>query len=160
MQKQLLDRINQQIQLELDSANIYLAMSIYFDAQGWSGFAHWMYRQCEEEREHAKEMIDFVVTRGATPAIGTFAPVSTDFNGVISTFEAAYEHECKVSNSINEVLALAIELKDYAAENFYRRFVDEQVEEEATVSGIVDKLKLANSEASFLIMDERLGARK
>ncbi len=160
IEKSLLKRINEQIKLELDSANIYLAMSIHFDAAGWSGFARWMYAQCEEERAHAKAIIDYVVTRGDAPEIGNPAPVKVKLDGVIPVFETAYEHECKVSKSINEIVALAIEKKDFATENFFRKFVDEQVEEEATVSDIVAKLKLATTEAAFMIMDERLGNRK
>lgn len=160
IEKNLLNRINQQIQLELDSAQIYLAMSIHFDAAGWSGFAKWMYAQCEEEREHAKQIIDYVVTRGERPTVMGVAEPKLTLEGVTPVFEMAYEHECKVSRSIDEIVALAIEKKDYATENFFRTFVNEQVEEEATVSAIVDKLKLASSEASFLIMDAKLGERQ
>lgn len=160
IEKNLLKKINEQIKLELDSAHIYLAMSIHFDAAGWAGFARWMYVQCQEEREHAKQLIDYVITRGEKPEIGAVADPKVKLDGVIPVFEMAYEHECKVSKSINEIVALAIEKKDFATENFFRTFVNEQVEEEATVAGIVDKLKLASSEASFLIMDARLGERK
>ena len=54
----------------------------------------------------------------------------------------------------------AIAEKDRATENMLRWFVDEQVEEEATVDEIIHKLKMVGDSGSGLYMfDRELAAR-
>ena len=160
IKEELLEMINLQIKREFDSANIYLAMAIDMADKGWDGFANWMFKQADEEIQHAREMIHYVLTRGEKPELRRQDEIGSIKEGVIPMFEAAYDHECFISRSINEIVTKARDLQDYATEGFFKTFVREQVEEEDTVAGIVAKLKLGNSEAGFLVINGQLGQRQ
>jgi ferritin len=133
-------------------------MAYFFKREGWDGFAHWMELQAVEEREHATKMGDFLVDRGGTVKLQMIDVVPEGWGSPLEVFEHTYSHECKVSKMIDGIVALAIAEKDYATENFFRTFVDEQVEEEATASGIVDKLRKVGDTGVFFI-DSQLGKR-
>ena len=150
--------INDQITAELWSSNLYLQMAYFFKKEGWDGFAHWMELQAVEEREHATKMGDFLVDRGGTVKLQMIDVVPEGWGSPLEVFEHTYSHECKVSKMIDGIVTLAIAEKDYATENFFRTFVDEQVEEEATASGIVDKLKKVGDTGVFFL-DSQLGKR-
>lgn len=151
--------INDQITAELWSSQLYLQMAYFLKAKGWDGFSHWMQLQALEEREHATKMADYMTDRGGTVKLQMIDVVPEGWGSVLEIFEHAYSHECKVSKMIDNLVKLSQEENDYATENFYRTFVDEQVEEEATASGIVDKLKKAGDTGIFFL-DSELGSRK
>ena len=151
--------INDQITAELWSSNLYLQMSYFLKHQGWEGFAHWMLMHSNEEREHATRMADYLIERGGKVKINMVNLVPEGWGSVLEVFEHSYKQECMVSNMINKIVLHAIEQQDFATENFFRQFVDEQVEEEALFSGIVEKLKAAG-DAGLLFMDAQLGKRK
>ena len=150
--------INDQITAELWSSNLYLQMAYFFKREGWDGFAHWMELQAVEEREHATKMGDFLVERGGTVKLQMIDVVPEGWGSPLEVFEHTYSHECRVSRMIDGIVTLSIAEKDYAAENFFRTFVDEQVEEEATASGIVDKIKKVG-ETGLFFLDSQLGKR-
>ena len=174
--------INDKITAELWSSNLYLQMAYFFKREGWDGFAHWMELQAVEEREHATKMGDFLVERGGTVKLQMIDVVPEGWGSPLEVFEHTYSHECRVSRMIDGIVTLAIAEKDYAAENFFRTFVDEQefdrlgvfasspeedtpaaimdeqVEEEATASGIVDKIKKVG-ETGLFFLDSQLGKR-
>lgn len=160
IKKEVLKVINDQITREYESAFLYKQMSLDMATQGWEGFAHWFHLQYREELEHAEEMINYVISRGETPVMHDIKMTDLNLKGVIAYFEMAYDQECQVSQHIDDIVAVAQKENDYATENFYRRFVDEQVEEEETVAGIVDRLKLVKGDAGFLIIDGHLAARQ
>ena len=151
--------INDQITAELWSSNLYLQMSYFLKHQGWEGFAHWMLKHSNEERGHATRMADYLIERGGKVKINMVNLVPEGWGSVLEVFEHSYKQECMVSNMINKIVLHAIEQQDFATENFFRQFVDEQVEEEALFSGIVEKLKAAG-DAGLLFMDAQLGRRK
>ena len=151
--------INDQITAELWSSNLYLQMAYFFKKEGWDGFAHWMELQAVEEREHATKMGNFLVDRGGTVKLQMIDVVPEGWGSPLEVFEHTYSHECKVSKMIDGIVALAIAEKDYATENFFRTFVDEQVEEEALFAGIVDRMKSSGT-AGLLFMDKELGRRQ
>ena len=130
IKEKLQKAINDQITAEMWSSQLYLQMSYFLKHQGWDGYAHWMRLQAEEEREHATRMADYMSDRG----------------GIVKL------------QMIDRIVELTQEEKDYATENFFRRFVDEQVEEEATAEDIVEKLKRAK-DSGIVLLDSKLGAR-
>lgn len=160
IKKEILDMINEQIKLEYESAFIYKKMSLMLSARGWAGLSLWMHKQYQEEIQHAEEMIEFVLSRGENPELSDIKMPVLSLKSVIDFFQKSYEHECLVSDRINKIVAASIEYQEYATENFFRKFVDEQVEEEATVSGILDRMKIAKDESSFLFLDAELGKRQ
>ena len=150
--------INDQITAELWSSNLYLQMSYFLKHQGWDGFAHWMKIHSDEEREHATKMADFLTDRGGQVKLNMVNLVPEGWGSVLEVFEHSLEQEKMVSKMIDKIVLLAIEEQDFATENFFRTFVDEQVEEEALFGGIVDKLKRAG-ESGLLFLDSSLGKR-
>lgn len=153
------DAINAQITREIWSANLYLSMAFYLDKEGFSGFATWMKKQSQEEMEHAYTMADYVIKRGGTAKFGQIEAVPTEWTTPLSVFENVYEHECKVSRWIDELVDVAASEKDKASQDFLWGFVREQVEEEATASGIVDRIKKMGNSAIYNL-DEHYGQRK
>lgn len=150
--------VNDQIAAELWSSNLYLQMSYFLKNQGWDGFAHWLRVHAEEEREHATRMADYMTDRGGAVKLQMINVVPEGWGTVAEVFEHSLEQEKMVSKMIDRIVLLAIEEQDFATENFFRTFVDEQVEEEALFGGIVDKLKRAG-ESGLLFLDATLGKR-
>ena len=156
--EKLQNALNEQITAEMWSANLYLSMSFYFEREGFNGFAHWMKKQSQEEMEHAYAMAHYVMERGGGAKVNKIDVVPDGWGTPLEVFEHVYRHECHVSKLIDGLLELAQAEKDYATQNFLWGFVKEQVEEEATAQGIVDKLKKAGENGIFYV-DAQLGGR-
>ena len=157
--EKLQNAMNKQITAELWSANLYLSMAFYFQKEGFDGFAHWMLKQSEEEKEHACTMAAYMAKRNGTPKVEKIDVVPQGWGSPLEVFEHVYKHECHVSELINELVDVASAEKDKATQDFLWGFVREQVEEEATALSIVEKLKRAG-DAGVLFVDARLGERK
>lgn len=151
--------VNDQITAELWSSNLYLQMSYYLKHLGWEGFAHWMKCHSDEEREHATRMADYLTDRGGQVRLKMVNLVPEGWGSVLEIFEHSLSQEKMVSKMIDKIVALTIEEKDYATENFFRTFVDEQVEEEALFEGIVDRMR-TGGDSSLPLMDAQLGKRR
>jgi len=154
------EALNKQLNAELFSSYLYLSMSAWFESTNSPGMANWMRIQAQEELTHAMKFFDFIHERdGKVTLVQVDAP-KTAWDSPLDAFQAAYEHECKVSGLINGLVDLALQESDHAANAFLQWFVSEQVEEEASALGIVDKLKLVgdNSVALFMV-DGELGQR-
>ena len=159
LNQKLQDALNGQIVAEMWSANLYMSMSFYFEKEGFSGFATWLKKQAAEETEHAYSFADYIIKRGGTAVVGQLDAVPTTWDSPLSAFEHVYAHECAVSAAIDKLLDMAQECNDKATQDFLWSFVREQVEEEATASGIVDRIKRMGDSAIFNL-DQQYGARK
>ena len=159
LSENLVKAFNAQINAEMWSSNLYLSMSVYFAQNGYDGMASWMRAQSKEELDHAYEMIDFVIKRNENVEIGQINVVPTAWGSVLEVFEHVYQHECHVSKLIDDLLDVAIKENDKAAQNFINKFVNEQVEEEATAQTIVDRIKMMNGH-NLIYLDDKLGDRK
>lgn len=157
--QKLQDAINDQIAAEMWSSNLYLAMSFYFEKEGFSGFANWMKKQSQEELQHAYDMADFLMKRGGNAKISKIDAVPHGWGSPLEVFEHVYKHECHVSSLIDILVSIAHEEKDNATQDFFWKYVREQVEEEATAQSIVDKLRKAGDAGLFFI-DTQLCDRK
>lgn len=158
--EKLQDAINEQINRELYSGYLYLSMAAYFDSMNLPGFANFMRVQEEEERFHAMKFYDFLNERGGRVVLKKIAQPEVDFDSPVEVFELSLKHEQFVTKSINELMDLAIAENDHATKSFLNWYVDEQVEEEDTMDGIVNKLKLIGGKGhGMLMMDKELGAR-
>ena len=154
------DAINQQIVREIYSSNLYFCMSSYFASKNLNGFATWMHIQAMEEMTHAIKFFDYVNTRGGKATIGAIAAPPVEWESAYYTFLNAYQHEQNVTGWINDLVDLAMTEKDHATYNMLQWFVNEQVEEEANSSLIVDKLKLiGNDSSAIFFLDNELGKR-
>ena len=145
---------------ELYSANLYLAMSAYCESKAFKGFGHWLRVQYQEELAHAGKFVDQLVARGGQLAVGAVPAPPKEFGPPLQLFEAVLAHERRVTESLNRFYALADAEKDSATHVFLQWFVTEQVEEEAMVSEIVDKLRMVGEKSSAaLYLDKEYGKR-
>jgi len=158
--KKLEKALNEQINAEFYSAYLYLSMSAYLTDVSLTGFANWMRVQFEEEKFHAMKIYDFVLDRGGKVKLKAIEAPKHKWNNIIDVFEDVLKHEQHVTSLINELMSLAIAEKDHATANFLQWFVDEQVEEEATVSDLLAQLKLVEGKGSGLFMLDREAAQR
>ena len=150
--------INDQITAELWSSNLYLSMAFSLKKEGWDGFANWMEKQALEEREHAITLANYLIKRGGDARVSMVDVVPEKWGSVLETFEHVYQHECHVSELVDKLVDVAAADRDKASQDFLWGFVREQVEEEATVLGIVEKIKKAGEQGLFFI-DAQLAKR-
>ena len=150
--------INEQIVAEMWSANLYMSMSFYLQKEGYEGCATWLKKQSQEELGHAYDMADYVIKRGGVAKVDKIDVVPQEWDGVLEVFENVYAHECNVSKMIEGLVKIASEDKDMASQDFLWGYVREQVEEEATAQGIVEKIRKAGKSA-LLFIDDKLGQR-
>lgn len=147
--------INEQINAELYSSYLYLSMCAYFSAEGFSGMANWMRIQAQEEVSHANKFFDYVNERGGRVLLKAIDAVPTQWDGAEAVFAAVREHEAHVTSLINKLMDVAIAENDHATKSFLQWFIDEQVEEEASVQEICDNLKLIKGNGHGLLMLDR-----
>ncbi len=160
MRKKIQDGFNKQINEELFSSYLYLSMSAHFESQNLKGMASWFRHQAGEEVEHAMKFLDFIHVRGGSVQLNQVAKPKAKWASPMAAFEDAYKHECKISKLIDKLVDLAVSEKDHAANAFLQWFVTEQVEEEDSTLGVVERLKLAgNNIGAILLIDKELGDR-
>jgi len=151
---------NNQINAELYSSYLYLAMAAYLHEANLPGFAHWMMIQAQEENFHAMKFYNYLVERGGRVRLDAIPKPPETWDSPLAVLLATQEHESKVTRSINSLMDLAITEKDHASTSFLRWFVDEQVEEEDSVQTLVQRLRLIGSDGGALyMMDRDLAAR-
>ena len=147
--------LNAQINAEMHSAYLYLSMSAWFQAKGLPGFSNWMKIQYQEELTHAMKFFNYVHERNGRVLLEPIAGVEQEFESIIDAFEKTLAHEQKVTSMINDLVDVAMAASDHATQSFLKWFVDEQVEEEATVQGILDDLRLINGQGNGLFLLNR-----
>jgi len=158
--KKMEKTFNEQINEELYSAYLYLSMVAYFESINLPGFANWMRVQTQEEIVHAMKFYDYINQRNGRVALTALADPQIEWKSPMDAFEAAYKHELHITDKINELVNLAIEEKDHAANMFLQWFVNEQVEEEKNPLDIIQKLKMIkDSSESLYMLDKELAAR-
>jgi ferritin len=154
------EALNKHANAEFYSSYLYLSMSAYFQSINLIGFAHWMRVQAREELAHAMKFYDHVIERGGRVSLQAVAAPTAQWDSPLAAFEDAYRHEQKVTGLINQLVDEAVQSKDHATNAFLQWFVSEQVEEEASVDAIVQKLKLVGGAPGGLFMiDHHLGER-
>ncbi|MCL2862008.1 MAG: ferritin [Firmicutes bacterium] len=160
LSKNLIKVLSDQINAEYYSAYLYLSMSTWADKEGLKGTAKWLFAQAQEEMAHGTRIYQYVLERGESPTFGIIEKPMTSFLSIQDIFIKTLEHEQKVTKMINEIATVAMKENDHACYQFLMWFVNEQVEEEASASDILDKLKLIGDNKSMLLtLDNELGTR-
>lgn len=160
LSEKLLTKLNEQITHEFFSAHYYLAMAAYFKKEDLDGFANFFLVQAEEERFHAMKFFDFIIDQGKEAVITGFKDPKRDFKSATEVFTLALEHEQLVSSLINDLMTIAQEDKHYSSISFLQWFVDEQVEEEATMGKLLNQVKRVGEEGhGILMLDRELASR-
>ncbi|MBU0680898.1 MAG: ferritin [Proteobacteria bacterium] len=156
----MVNAINEQINAEMYSAYFYLAMNSFFESKSLAGFSHWMRMQAQEEMLHAMKLYDYVNERGGQVVLEAIAKPPAQWNSPMEVLNDVLAHEQKVTGLINNLMNIALDERDHASGGFLQWFVSEQVEEEANVGAVVDKLKLIGTDTSGLfVLDQELGKR-
>lgn len=159
--KKMEDAVNAQMNEEMFSEYLYLAMAAYFASQDLEGFAHWMKRQAAEERSHAMKFHGFLFDRDGAAAFSAMKKPQASWASPLAAFEAAYAHEQYITDCIHRLHGLAEKEGDKATQAMLHWFVNEQVEEEASTLEVVNKLRMAGKSAEGLLMlDRELGKRE
>lgn len=160
MKKKMESALNKQINAEMYSSYLYLAMESYFQSISLGGFAKWMRGQVQEEMFHGMKIYDYVHERGGRAKFEAIAKPETEWASPLAAFEHILAHEQGVTELINDLIDVALDARDHAAKAFLDWFIIEQVEEEATVGGIVDRLRLIGDDSSGLfLLDSELSKR-
>jgi len=152
--------LNEQLNAEFYSSYFYLSMSAYFESKDLQGFAQWFRLQADEEYAHAMKIFDYVYQIGGEVKLMKIDGPKTNWDSFLEVFQDTFEHEQKVTKSINDLLELSYAEKDHATVNFLQWFVSEQVEEEATAMQNVKKMEMIGEDKAGLFMiDKELGGR-
>ena len=156
--EKLVKAFNDQVVAEFWSSNLYLQMAFYLKKEGWNGSANWMFKQAEEEKEHALKLADYAIKRGGEVKVGMIDVVPDGWGSLQDVFENVYEHECHVSKLIDDLAGVAEAENDRATREFLNWFIREQVEEEDSALEIVERLKKAGEAGAFFV-DAELAKR-
>jgi len=151
----MLAACNGQINAELYSAYLYVAMGAYLEDVDLAGGANWMRCQAQEELTHAGKFISYVTERDGRVILEAIEKPPVEWDSLQAVFAAVYEHEQKVSALINGLVTLAREEKDHMTENFLQWFVAEQVEEEASAKEVLRQIKITGGAGGGLLMIDR-----
>ncbi|MDY0064633.1 MAG: ferritin [Bacilli bacterium] len=159
MNEKMVKAMNKQLNFELESAHVYLAMQNYFAAMSLTGFEHWFNVQYKEEVEHAEKFMEYLNDRGERVEVTGFPSPKNEFGSVLEVLETSLNHEKEVTRRIHALMDLAMELKDYPSMSLLQWYVDEQVEEEANFSMLIDKVKMMDGKGLYML-DHELGKRE
>lgn len=151
----VLDALNKQIKLEGDSSQLYLAMASWAETKGLEGTANFLYSHADEERQHMLKLVKFVNERGGKAFVPQIEEPKQDFTTLKEVFTAILKHEIFVSESINEIVFLTFENKDFPTHNFLQWFVSEQIEEEKLARNVLDKLEMIGEDKGGLYLFDR-----
>lgn len=155
LSKTIEEALNKQIRIEAESSQVYLAMAVWAEVKGLEGISNFMYDQSDEEREHMLKLVKFVNERGGHALISELSAPSISFNSFKEMFELLLKHEIFVSESINELVHISLQEKDYATHNFLQWYVSEQIEEEAVARTILDKVNMIGDDKGGLYLFDR-----
>ncbi|WP_417363379.1 ferritin [Galbibacter sp.] len=153
--KKVEELLNKQITVEAESSQIYLAMACWAEVKGLQGVAQFMFAQSDEEREHMLKLVKFINERGGHAKISALKAPNVTFNSFKDMFQMLLDHEIFVSESINELVHLTLQEKDYSTHNFLQWYVAEQIEEEAMARTILDKINLIGDDKGGLYLFDR-----
>jgi ferritin len=152
--------LNKQLNAELYSGYLYLSMNAYFKTLNLDGFANWMYYQAQEELTHGMKFYDFINQRGGQVTLDLIEAPPASWDSPLAAFEATLAHEQKVTGLINDLMEVALTERDHATQIFLQWFVSEQVEEEESVGGVLEQLKLMGAAKGGLFMIDRELAKR
>lgn len=160
LSQQLHEALNAQINAEMWSAYLYLSMSVDAEAKGLKGVANWFYVQFQEEQDHARILMNYILSRDAEVRLQPIAEVRTSWDSPLEMFRDTLEHEQKVTAMINNLAAIAAGDKDYASSNMLVWFIDEQVEEEETAREMIGACEaVEGNKFGLYMLDKELAAR-
>ncbi len=155
LSEKMQEALNDQMKWEFYSEFLYLAMAGYLKSRSLDGFANWMMVQTQEEHAHAVMFFNYIADAGGRAEVRAFDQMENEYASVTDVFRKTVEHEKLVTRRINDLMALALEEKDFATAGFLDWFVREQVEEVASPQKILDQLEMTEEGGNALMMLDR-----
>ncbi len=156
LSKTIQEALNRQVKMEAESSQAYLAMASWAEIQpGLDGVTDFFYTQSDEERVHMLKLIRFINERGGFAVVPSLAQPNITFQSLQRVFEEFLKGELVVSESINEIVDLALKEKDFSTHNFLQWYVSEQVEEERLARTLNDKLELVGDDKGGIYLFDR-----
>ena len=155
MNKRVEKALNEQVEKEASSSQFYLSMASWAETQGLNGTSKFLYTHSDEERFHMLKLIKFINERGGSAIIPGLSVPKPTFKGVENVFQLLLDHELSVTESINNLVDICLQEKDYSTHNFIQWYVSEQLEEEALARTILDKIRLIGSDKGGLYLFDR-----
>ena len=160
LSQKLHDAINAQINAELWSAYLYLAMSLDAENKGYKGVANWFYVQFQEEQAHARIFMNYLNSRDAKVTLLPIEEVPATWNSILDMYKQTLEHEKKVTSLINNLAFIANEDRDFASINRLVWFIDEQVEEEESAREMIATVEaVEDNKYGMYMLDKELATR-
>lgn len=160
MNKRVEEAFNEQINEELFSSYVYLAMAAHFETKNLDGFTNWMKLQAQEEVQHAMRLFDHINRRGGRVVLKAIGEPPLEFGSPVEVFEKALAHEEHISACIHRLYGIAVDEKDYPAQMELQWFIEEQVEEEENTGRVVELLRMAgDNQGALLMLDRELAER-
>ena len=151
--------LNIQVEKEVYSSHLYLAMASWAETSGYSGVADWLYAQADEEKVHMLRLVRYINERDGKAIIPMVKQPPEDFPGLKDMFDMVLEHERFITASINEIVAVCVKENDFTTHNWIQWFVTEQIEEEKSARDIIDKLKLVGTNNLYMFDRDIMGMR-
>ena len=158
--QKVLDALNIQLNEELNSSYIYMAMAADFESKKWQGFSTWMKKQAEEEMIHVWKLYNFIFSRGGRAIFKGIKEPKEEYSDVRDIFEQALKHEEYITSCVEKLVLLTRQENDLATESLLRWYIDEQVEEEDNLHTILDRLEhIKENPGALYLLDQELGKR-
>ena len=155
LSQKTIDRLNQQINLEIYSSHLYLQMSSWCAYRALDGCAAFLSQHADEEMTHMRRLFDYLQETGAFVIVGGMQAPPLEFDSITQMFEQIYEHEQLVTSKINDLVNLANTESDYATLQFLQWYVSEQHQEEFLFKSILDRIKLIGTEGQGMFFIDR-----
>ena len=149
------EALNEQLKVEAESSQFYLAMASWAETEGLNGTAAFLYQHSDEERFHMLKLAKFVNERGGHAIMPALKQPPVTFESIQAIFKNLLDHEVMVTQSINNVVDICLQEKDYTTHNFMQWYVSEQIEEEALARTIMDKLNMIGNDKGGLYLFDR-----
>ena len=156
LSKTIQEALNKQVEMEAKSSQAYLAMASWAEIQpGLDGVTEFFYQQSDEERMHMLKLIKYINERGGFATVPALPQPIVTFTSLQKVFAEFLKHEVQVSESINQLVGMALDERDFATHNFLQWYVSEQIEEERLARTLNDKLELVGDDKSGIYLFDR-----
>ena len=156
LSKNIQEALNKQVEKEAASSQAYLAMASWAEIQpGLDGITNFFFKQSDEERMHMLKLIRYINERGGFGIVPELAQPNITFPSLNKVFEAFLKQEIETSESINQLVELSLQEKDFSTHNFLQWYVAEQIEEERLARTLNDKLELIGDDKGGIYLFDK-----
>ena len=139
--------LNQQMTKEAYQAQVYLSYGAWAEENGFAGISAFLYKHSREERDHMFKILKYVINRGGSANLAAIDAVPKNPKDLKDCLAKTLQAEIDNSASINTIVNLAHEERDWATFNFAQWFVQEQIEEETLINNLIDNYNLASEQS-------------